>query len=192
MNHHGQQQSHGVHHDVPLASGYPFASVVTPRPPFSVVFADWLSMIAALGVASRPATSRTRTRKASSTRSQVPSSRHFRKYHQTVPQGGRSWGISRQGMPPCSTYRMPLTTSRRSVVLGWPLVVSGGRQGSQFVPLGIGQIAGVTFSTHAPSVTTIPSSPQETASARLGHCHTPSSITVALTFEQGSEGMIYW
>ena len=83
MNHHGQQQSHGVHHDVPLASGYPFASVVTPRPPFSVVFTDWLSMIAALGVASRPATSRTRTRKASSTRSQVPSSRHFRKYHQT-------------------------------------------------------------------------------------------------------------
>ena len=161
MNHHGQQQSHGVHHDVPLASGYPFASVVTPRPPFSVVFTDWLSMIAALGVASRPATSRTRTRKASSTRSQVPSSRHFRKYHQTVPQGGRSWGISRQGMPPRSTYRMPLTTSRRSVVLGMASFGVGRQQGSQFGPLGIGQIAGIRFSAHAPSVTTIPSSPQE-------------------------------
>ena len=40
MNHHGQQQSHGVHYDVPLASGYPFASVVAPRPPFSVVCTD--------------------------------------------------------------------------------------------------------------------------------------------------------
>ena len=115
---------------MPLASGNPLTRVITAGPPFSVVFTDWLSMIAALGVASRLATSRTRTRKASSTRSQVPSFRHFRKYHQTVPQGGKSWGISRQGMPPRSTYRMPLTTSRRSVVLGWPLAVSGGSRGA--------------------------------------------------------------
>ncbi len=58
------------------------------------------SGMAALGVASRPAASRTRERKASATRSQVPSSRHWRKYHHTVPQGGRSWGIRRRGMPP--------------------------------------------------------------------------------------------
>ena len=29
-----------------------------------------------------------------------------------------------------STYRMPLTTSRRSVVLGWPLVANAGRRGA--------------------------------------------------------------
>ena len=66
------------------------ASVIAARPPFSVVLTDWLSMIAPLGVASRPSLSRTIGRSASSTRSQVPSLRHFRKYHQTVPQGGRS------------------------------------------------------------------------------------------------------
>ena len=130
MHHHGQEQSHGVHYNVPLASGNPFTRVIAPRPPFSVVFTDWLLMMAALGVASRPAASRTRARNVSSTRSQVLSSRHFRKYHQTVPQGGRSWGISRQGMPPRSTYRMPLTTSRRSVVLGWPLVGVRRQEGS--------------------------------------------------------------
>ena len=115
---------------MPLASGYPFTSVVASRPPFSVVFTDWLSMMAALGVAYRPAASRTRVRKASSTRSQVvPSSRHFRKCHQTVPHDGRSWGSIRQGMPPRSTYRMPLTISSRFVVLGRTLVVSdGGRR----------------------------------------------------------------
>ncbi len=128
-------QLQGVHHDMPFASRYPFASVVTLRPPFSVVFTDWLSILeqsgmAALGVASRPAASRTRARRASSTRSHVPSSRHFRKYHHTVPQGGRSWGIIRQGIPPRSTYRTPLTTSRRSVVRGWPRTVSGGNNGA--------------------------------------------------------------
>ena len=105
MNHHIQEQAHGVHYDVAFASGNPFTGIITPRPPFSVVFTDWLSMMAPLGVASRPAASLTRTRNASSTPSHVPLSRHFRKYHQTVPQGGRSWGIRRQGMPPRSTYR---------------------------------------------------------------------------------------
>ena len=88
--------------------------------PFSVVFTDWPSMMAALGIAARPADSRTRTRRVDSTPSQVPSSRQLRKYHHTVPQGGRSWGIRRQGIPPLSTYRMPLTTSLKSVVLGCP------------------------------------------------------------------------
>ena len=108
MNHHGHEQPHGVHYDVALASGHLFTRVIASGPPFSMVFTDWLSILeqsgmAALGVASRPAASRTRARKAASTRSQVPSSRQFRKYHHTVPHGGRSWGISRQGMPPRST-----------------------------------------------------------------------------------------
>ena len=131
MHHHREEQSRGVHYDVALASRHFFACVIAARPPFSVVFTDWLSMIAPLGVASRPSLSRTMGRSASSTRSQVPSLRHFRKYHQTVPQGGRSWGIIHQGMPPRKTYSMPLTTSRRSKVRGWPLRVSGGNKGSR-------------------------------------------------------------
>ena len=39
---------------VTFASLYPLARVVTSRPPFSVVFTDWLSMTAALGLAARP------------------------------------------------------------------------------------------------------------------------------------------
>ena len=95
-----------------------------------MVFTDWLSMIAPLGVASRPSLSRTTGRSASKTRSQVPSLRHFRKYHQTVPQGGRSWGIIRQEIPPRNTYRMPFTTSRRCTVRGCPLSETVGNRGS--------------------------------------------------------------
>ena len=131
MYHHREEQSGGVHYDVALASRHLFARVIAARPPFSVVFTGWLSMMAPLGVASRPSLSRTMGRSASSTRSQVPSLRHFRKYHQTVPQGGRSWGIIRQGMPPRKTYSMALTISRRSEVRGWPLGVSGGNKGSE-------------------------------------------------------------
>ena len=51
--------------------------IVAPGPPFSVVFTDWLSMIAALGAASCPSASRTLGRSAASTLSQVPSLRHL-------------------------------------------------------------------------------------------------------------------
>ena len=119
--HYGQEQSHGVYYDVTLAPSDLFPGIIAPEPPFSVVFTDWLSMIAALGVASRPSASRTLGRSASSMYSQVPSPRHLRKYHQTVPQGGRSWGTIRQGTPPRNTYSMPFTTSRKSTVRGCPL-----------------------------------------------------------------------
>jgi len=130
VDHHGQEQSHGVYYDVTLATSDLFPRIIAAGPPFSVVFTDWLSMIAALGVASRPSASRTLGRNASSMRSQVPSPRHFRKYHQTVPQGGRSWGTMRQATPPRSTYRMPFTTSRKSTVRGCPLGFSGGSNGA--------------------------------------------------------------
>src|ERR687891_3020008 len=60
----------------------------------------------------------------------VPPNRHLRKYHQTVPQGGKSWGSRRQGMPPRKTYRMPFITSRRSTVRGCPLELAGGSRGA--------------------------------------------------------------
>ena len=169
MNHHRQQQAHGIHHDVPLASGYPFASVVALRPPFSVVFTDWLSIIqgyemAALGVASRPAASRTRPRRVSSTRSPDTVVAPVAAVPPTVPQGGRSWGIIRQAIPPRSTYRMPLTTSHRSVVLGGPLLVSGGSRGanSSHWALVPPRADWIWSSAHASSVTSIPFSSQET------------------------------
>ena len=84
MHHHGQEQSGGVHYYMTLASAHLFACVISARPPFSVVRTDWLSMMAPLGVASRPSCSRTMGRSASSTRSQTPLTRHI------VPQGGRS------------------------------------------------------------------------------------------------------
>ena len=90
MDDNGQKQSQSVYDDMAFASRDLLARVVAARPPFSVVLTDWLSMMAALGVGSRPSTSRTLGRSASWMRSQLPSSLHCRKYHDTVPHGGRS------------------------------------------------------------------------------------------------------
>ncbi len=49
----------------------------------SVVVTNWLSVMSDPGVASSPAASRARAREAVSTRSRVPSSRHFRMYRQS-------------------------------------------------------------------------------------------------------------
>ena len=77
-------------------------------------------MMAALGVGLLPSAFRTLGRRASWTRSHVPSCLHSRKYHHTVPQGGRSCGMARHVQPLRRTYTMPLTTSRRSTVRGLP------------------------------------------------------------------------
>jgi hypothetical protein len=65
MHHRHQQQPQRIDQDVPLASVYLLAGIVTSRPPFSVVFTDWLSRMAALGVGSLPAFVRTCSRSAS-------------------------------------------------------------------------------------------------------------------------------
>ena len=131
MNHDGQQQSYRVHGDVTLATHHLLTSIIATRPPFSVVFTDWLSMIAALGVGLLPSDCRTLGRSASWTPSQVPSSVHLRKYLYTVCQGGRSCGSIRHGHPVRSTYTMPLTTSRISTVRGRPPGLAGGSKGSR-------------------------------------------------------------
>ena len=130
MHHHGQQQSYGVYHNVPLPPRHLLASVIPARPPFSVVFTDWLSMIAALGVGSLPSASRTWGRRVSWIRSHVPPRPHVRKYLYTVSQGGRSCGIIRHGHPDRRTYRMPLSTSRRSTVRGLPPGLAPGSHGA--------------------------------------------------------------
>src|SRR5713101_8031365 len=57
-----------------LPPSYPRAG-----PPISVVLTDWLSMHAALGVGSRPASTRVRSRRALTILAHVPSSRHWAK-----------------------------------------------------------------------------------------------------------------
>ena len=54
VHRHRQQQSLGIHHNMPFAAFHLLARVVPPRPPFSVVFTDWLSMMAPLGLGWRP------------------------------------------------------------------------------------------------------------------------------------------
>ena len=49
MNDHRKEQSKGVYEDVSLATTDFLARIVTTRPPLSVVFTDWLSMMPALG-----------------------------------------------------------------------------------------------------------------------------------------------
>ena len=85
-----QKQAKRINYHMALAASDLLARIIAPRPPFSVVLTDWLSMMAAVGVGSCPSDSRTLGRKVSWMPSQVPSARHSLKYHQTVPQGGKS------------------------------------------------------------------------------------------------------
>ena len=125
-----QKQAKRINYQMALAARDLLARIIAPRPPFSVVLTDWLSMMAALGVGSRPSDSRTLGRKVSWMRSQVPSARHCLKYHQTVPQGGKSWGIMRQGQPLRRTYNVPLITSRRSTLRWRPPGLAAGSRGA--------------------------------------------------------------
>jgi hypothetical protein len=60
-----EQKPKRVDQDVPLAPIYLLAGIVASGPPFSVVFTDWLSKMAALGVGCLPALTRTCSRTAS-------------------------------------------------------------------------------------------------------------------------------
>jgi hypothetical protein len=79
MHNHREQQPHGVDYDVALAAVDLLPRIEATGPPFSVVFTDWLSMMAALGVGSRPASIRVRSRRESWMRSNVPFRLHLLK-----------------------------------------------------------------------------------------------------------------
>jgi hypothetical protein len=64
MHHDGPDQAERVDDEVALAPFDLLAGVVAVGPPFCAVFTDWLSMIAAEGVAFRPAWRRTLPRRA--------------------------------------------------------------------------------------------------------------------------------
>ena len=77
--HDDQKQTDRVYQDMPLTSIDLLARVVSSSPPFSVVFTDWLSRMAALGSPSRPSWRRVSRRNVSWMRRTVPSLRQFRK-----------------------------------------------------------------------------------------------------------------
>jgi hypothetical protein len=58
MHDHTEQQSLCIDPNVAFAPLDLFSRIVAARPPFSVVFTLWLSMMAAVGLASRPSLSR--------------------------------------------------------------------------------------------------------------------------------------
>ena len=68
-----ENQPLGIDDQVTFASFDLFARVVAATAPFSVVFTDWLSIMAALGVASRPSSWRSSSRNAWFMRCHVPS-----------------------------------------------------------------------------------------------------------------------
>lgn len=57
-----EHQTFGVDNQVSFASFDVFARIIASTAPFSVVLTDWLSMMAALGVASRPSSWRRSSR----------------------------------------------------------------------------------------------------------------------------------
>ena len=79
MHQHAHDQPGGIHEQMPLAPFHALAAIVAAPPPFWLVFTDWLSMMVALGVASRPCFTRTASRSAVCIRFQVPLLRHVRK-----------------------------------------------------------------------------------------------------------------
>ena len=98
-----QDQAEGVDHDVALLAVDPLARIEARRvdvgPTFSAAFTLWLSRMAALGLASRPASSRAYTNSACCRRARVPLHSHSFRYSCTVLRGGRSFGNARHWQP---------------------------------------------------------------------------------------------
>jgi hypothetical protein len=80
MHDESDDQPDRIDNDVTFASEDLLASVISAKPPFSVVFTLWLSMIPALGVDSRPASRRTSSRSEPCTFCHTPLRRKLRKY----------------------------------------------------------------------------------------------------------------
>src|SRR5215207_7217714 len=79
MHDHTEQQPLRVDRNMALAPLDLLGGIVAARPPFSVVFTLWLSMMAAVGLASRPSPSRNRTTRWWRMLSQTPAARNARK-----------------------------------------------------------------------------------------------------------------
>jgi len=150
---HGQEQPGGIHYYAAFAFRHVPGWAVAASPPFSVVFTDWLSMKAQLGVGSLPSLLRTIGRSASSTRSRVPTVCHFQKYRHTVPQGAaRVASPARYCHCEARTVcRLPLP---QSSLFGDAPKTNPGQQAFKQAPLGIGQNCGISSPVHIPKLQT--------------------------------------
>ncbi len=81
-----------IDEQVAFATLHMLGPLVAARPPFCVVFTNWLSRIAALGQGERHWHTRSRSHSAVWRRSHSSLRRHRRKYLPTVDQGGKSRG----------------------------------------------------------------------------------------------------
>jgi len=79
MHDQSDNETQGVDDQMAFPSIDLLASIVSPKPPFSVVFTDWLSMMAALGVGCRPQAFRTCSRRRSWILFQTPAATKDRK-----------------------------------------------------------------------------------------------------------------
>jgi len=61
--HYCQHQTQRIYHQMAFSTGYFLAGIIAAMPPFSAVLTDWLSIIAAEGLACRPAPTRTCSRR---------------------------------------------------------------------------------------------------------------------------------
>jgi hypothetical protein len=107
---------------VPLLP-FTFFALSQPRDALGTVSAaraDWESMTAAVGSASRPAAARTWARSPSCSRARVPSSRQAAKYPYTVRQGGKLSGRYRQAHPARSRYKIASMITRSGQIRGRP------------------------------------------------------------------------
>src|SRR5712691_3558644 len=129
MGHDDEQEAERVDDDVALAAPHLLARIPAARPPLSVVLTLWLSMMAADGLASRPAASRAAMRRTCSISSHTPTAMKARQYPYTVCQGGYAAGRWRHWQPVRNTWISPSSTPRNSVVRGRPPGLAGGSIG---------------------------------------------------------------
>jgi hypothetical protein len=95
----GDEKPLRINEYLALSSLHPLVTVEAANAPLSVVLTDWASMITTVGSARRPAFRRAARWRTRCIRVQTPSRRQRRKYHQTVPQGGKSDGSMRHWQP---------------------------------------------------------------------------------------------
>src|SRR5918993_2498013 len=124
-----QEQAQRVGQDVALAACDLLARVIPRRvergPPLRAPLAVWLSMMAVVGLASRPAVSRVSTYRAWWMRLSVPSQSHRSRDSQTVLRGGRSFGSAFPWHPVQSPSKTAFRTSRTFTVRGRPPRLAG-------------------------------------------------------------------
>ena len=100
------------------------------RPPFSALFTLWLSMMAAVGLASRSPARGTSRRACDGCAPACRPSSTGRNSRRPCFVGGKSFGIARHWQPVDRTYISPFTTSRMSTVRLPPPRLAGGINGS--------------------------------------------------------------